>query len=133
MSLIQWSDDFSVGVASIDGDHKELISIINEFHASMRQGEAKAIYGRTLEKLETYTKSHFRREEALMEKHGYPDIEEQKRQHDIFEKNIAKAIADFKSGQTPSTLKAMNFLSKWLTDHIQKVDLELGAFLQGKT
>ena len=33
MALIEWRDDFKLGIASVDHEHEEMIRLINEAHA----------------------------------------------------------------------------------------------------
>ena len=41
MSLITWKKEFSVGVAEVDFEHRELIELINSLHDSARPGEGR--------------------------------------------------------------------------------------------
>ena len=38
MSLIEWKDEFSVGVAEVDLEHRDLIDLINDLHSLMGEG-----------------------------------------------------------------------------------------------
>jgi len=38
MSLINWREEFSVGVVEVDYEHQELIDLINLMHRSVREG-----------------------------------------------------------------------------------------------
>ena len=57
MALFAWSDDLSVGNSFIDGDHKKLITMINNFHDAMEQGRGNDVVGKVLNNLVIYTKS----------------------------------------------------------------------------
>ena len=35
MSLIEWKEEFSVGVAEVDLEHRDLIDLINDLHSLM--------------------------------------------------------------------------------------------------
>jgi uncharacterized protein (UPF0210 family) len=41
MSLIIWKEEFSVGVAEVDFEHRELIELINGLHDSARPGTGR--------------------------------------------------------------------------------------------
>ena len=38
MILIEWKDEFSLGVASVDFEHREMINLINELHSLVGKG-----------------------------------------------------------------------------------------------
>ena len=73
MPLIAWDQGFSVGVGSIDEQHKKLIGLLNDLHDAMRFGKGRDVLGKVLAELIDYTAYHFRTEEGLFAKYG-PDI-----------------------------------------------------------
>lgn len=130
MELIKWTDNLSVEIPSIDAQHKELIKIINELYEAMSQGKGKDILGKTLDRLVTYTKTHFSTEESYFSKFNYPDKDSHIGKH---KELVSKAIdlqSKFKSGNLMITIEVMNFLKDWLSNHIQKIDKEYSSFLK---
>jgi hemerythrin len=65
MALFDWKEDYSVGVASIDDQHKRLIAWINRLHEAMTAGAAGNVMEQTLADLIDYTVYHFATEEKL--------------------------------------------------------------------
>ncbi|MBI3574766.1 MAG: hemerythrin-like metal-binding protein, partial [Gammaproteobacteria bacterium] len=44
MSLIEWDEKYSVGIAAVDHEHRELIGLVNEAHERlMRPGGEEAV------------------------------------------------------------------------------------------
>lgn len=81
MSEIAWKQEYSVGNEAIDADHQGLFDLVRELaEADITDGLLNSI----LVRLENYAAGHFSREEALMEKMGYPGFEEHKKQHQAF-------------------------------------------------
>ena len=122
MELFQWSEKYSVGNFLIDGQHKRLVSMINQLHESMRDGKGKETLQKILDDLVRYTKEHFLTEEAMMKKANYPGYAAHKAEHDkLTEKavDLQKAYAD---GKAPLTMDVLNFLKNWLTNHIEGTD-----------
>jgi hemerythrin len=72
MSLIQWKDDYSVNVKEIDAQHQQLVNMVNELHAAMREGKANQVLQDLLKKLIDNTGYHFSTEEKLMQTYNYP-------------------------------------------------------------
>ena len=43
MALLTWQDKYSVGIAQIDDQHKQLIIMINELNDAMLAGKGKDV------------------------------------------------------------------------------------------
>ena len=41
MAIIEWKDEYSVGIQSIDQQHKIWVGLINKLHDAMKKGEGK--------------------------------------------------------------------------------------------
>jgi len=122
MALFEWKDSFSVGIDSIDEDHRGLINIINELFDAISHGMAKERIFSDLAKLIDYTKTHFKREETFFEKTNYPLLEEHKQQHDAFIKKINDLQNDFEKGNQTISVELLKFLTDWLVNHILSSD-----------
>lgn len=61
-----WSKSMSVGVHSLDSDHKLLFSLFTQLDEAVAAGEGLATVGSMLNALAEYMAYHFAREEALM-------------------------------------------------------------------
>ncbi|MEA1890408.1 MAG: hemerythrin domain-containing protein, partial [Pseudomonadota bacterium] len=63
-----WKEEYSVGIDSIDQQHKKLLSLINQLQTAVDYSTGKEFEREALDELVTYTKDHFSYEEGLMEK-----------------------------------------------------------------
>ena len=68
--LLIWSNDLSVGLDSIDEQHKVLVSLINELHSAMKARRSHSELLDVIDNLKNYTVTHFGYEEELFAKHG---------------------------------------------------------------
>lgn len=66
MSLITWSDSYSVKNMQMDDQHRKLVDLINDLHGAMKLGQGRQKLGTILDALVDYTRTHFRSEELLM-------------------------------------------------------------------
>lgn len=130
MPIINWSPDFSVGVGSIDTDHKVLIHLINELDDAIRRGEPKGTVSRVLDALLDYTDYHFTREEALMAACGYPEIGPHKRTHAMLRAQVHDIRDRYR--RNPESIHArevLAFLKNWLSAHIIGRDKRYAPFM----
>ena len=129
MALVVWTDQFSVGVKSIDDQHVVLCETLNDLHAAMMKGQARTITGPLLQRLVSYTVDHFSEEEALMEAANYPGLAMHRVKHRELTKQVGEYVVRFEKGDITLSHHLLDFLSGWLTTHIQTTDKEYGPWL----
>jgi len=119
MPIIHWTPDFSVGVSSLDTDHKVLISLINQLDDAIRAGEPRETVNRVLDALLDYTDYHFAREEALMRACGYPEIDAHMRTHATLRAQVHDIRDRYRRNpESMHSREVLAFLKNWLTAHI---------------
>ena len=132
MPLLNWNESYSVKIAQIDSQHKKLVDIINDLHNSMKAGKSKEVLGKILNQLIDYTANHFKTEEDLFSKYGYPESTTHKRQHGDFVGQVTKYKSDYENGKSVLSIDIMVFLKDWLLEHIAGTDKKYSSFLNSK-
>lgn len=132
MPFINWTDSLSVGIESIDEQHQLLVQIINDLNEAMKNNEADHIMVEIFARLISYTHVHFAFEEQLFDSHGYQGSEAHKAQHEALIETIDTLKSRLEGGGTTVGIEVMEFLRRWLTDHILKTDMEYANFLVEK-
>lgn len=133
MLLIEWSDELSVGVNSIDEQHKKLVNMINALNEAMLTGGSNELLGKIFTGLANYTQKHFSYEENLFAEYGYEDSQAHKQQHnDLIAQVVALKEKFTENPQGTISAELMQFLKRWLTNHIMKTDKEYTQFLLSK-
>lgn len=132
MGFITWSQKMSTDINEIDAQHKKLLSMLNDLYDAMKARKGKEALTPILKGLIDYTKTHFKNEENYMIKFGYPDFRQHKREHDDFVKKVNDFHVKFEEGKHSLTMEIMNFLSSWVTSHIQGSDKKYVPFFKEK-
>jgi len=129
MAIVSWNESFSVNVVQIDQEHKNLVDLTNKLHDAMREGKGKVVVGNVLDELIKYTETHFKNEENLMAKAGYPGLAS----HKLVHKKLVDQVKDLanknEAGALSLSMEVMNFLKAWLVDHIQGTDKNYSSHL----
>ncbi len=131
---VEWREDYSVGFERIDMQHQELFNRFNALMEACKSRQGREKIAELLNFLDEYVVTHFGEEEELMASYGYPGIQEHKAQHRHFcEKlNELKAILDEEGASVHLLVATNEAVLQWLIQHIRKVDLTLGTYLQEK-
>lgn len=128
MLFIQWTAASELGIPIIDEQHRGIVTTINTLHYFSAQGQGVEVLLPTFKIMEQYSILHFKLEEALMQKAGFPNFEQHRQAHrELIEKTIAV--------RTRSTLEhdptlALSFLKEWWVDHIRGNDREYVHWLK---
>ncbi|MBK1618279.1 hypothetical protein CKO42_07450 [Lamprobacter modestohalophilus] len=129
MKDLLWDKTLSVDVPEIDQDHRRLLELFNRLGHAVEDGEPQAYVEATLDELISCTGWHFQHEERLMEKHGYPGLQEHRAEHQaLITSGEALRQQLRQSGACPSP-QEIAFLEHWLTGHIYGTDMAMGAYL----
>lgn len=131
--MLTWTSDMSLGIASIDAQHKVLFDLINKLQDAMSKGESRAVLGEIFEGLITYTEQHFGYEKSLFEQLGYENAAEHLAKHDAFVEKMVNLQTQFQNNTNFMIgVDVMKFLTDWLVNHIQGDDKQYSGLFKQK-
>lgn len=131
MSFVEWTPELEVGSPEMDAQHRRLIAIINEYHESLSRGASNAELERIFTKVAEFATYHFRDEEALMERHGFPQLARHRLIHRQLVERVGELMAELHAGREGVSLQIQYFLKNWLTAHIKGVDCQYRTYVSG--
>ena len=126
---VEWKDEYSVGIESIDRQHKKLLSLINQLQTAVDYSTGDEFERDALDELVDYTKTHFSYEEGLLEQNNYPDFEPHKEQHKKMIEHVGKVLSEYEKDHDTAMHNAAEFLKEWLINHINGTDKQYSSFL----
>lgn len=127
MTELVWEQGMSVGIDSLDNDHKKLIAILAQLMAAKNGNYQQDSINAIFEQLEYYCQSHFAREEALLANIAYQQLDDHKKSHQHFIEKIPLLKQQwFAEVSEPEVVKEqiISFLQQWLIKHILEEDLD---------
>jgi hemerythrin len=65
MRTLIWRDSYSIGIDTLDEQHKTLLGYINELYESQKTSTSQAVIKDMIQKLHDYSVFHFKNEEDL--------------------------------------------------------------------
>lgn len=115
-----WQEKLSLGIPSMDDDHKILLTLIHQAKELIENSdteETKII----LDRLMDFTHTHLKREEEVMIACHYPSFEQHQAVHHVLLKQVKKMEKRQQLGNL-NMKELFKFLSFWWLDHIQTMD-----------
>ncbi len=132
MEFMNWRDEFSVGITSIDRQHRRMIELINRLEDGVRTHQEKKNMHSVLSELVSYTRNHFKTEEALMKTYKYPGYVQHRVEHQSLVKRVVEFRRKFEAGTLTDAHDLASFLMGWLEGHILGTDKKYGPYLVEK-
>lgn len=130
MDLIEWRDEYSIGVGLFDTQHQHLVKLANELITEFSDGGHTPRISELMADLYQHTLAHFDYEERFMLHYGYPGYVEHCRSHREFLKEIEAVGAETREQDFKVKVEHVQLLSTWFVEHITSEDSKYRAFFQ---
>lgn len=118
----------SVGVPYFDEQHERLIDILHELDSSVSQKRKARICREALLKLMNFADVHFYAEESMMQKIGFPGLEEHRADHRKIQSRLNTFKSELDRGITKSSEDLLEFIYGWIEQHLANFDVQYGEY-----
>jgi hemerythrin len=125
VTLLDWKDEYSVGIEAVDDEHKELIDFINRFHQEFDATEAKKTVPAFFGDLLVWISAHFALEEKFMRDQAYDRFDQHKEDHERLIDELREIMDAFAWAEEIDALELARCLDSWFTLHFRAHDAEL--------
>lgn len=129
MTLVEWREEFNIGIDEVDFEHQELIELINESYAIAKtEGSTVAVLdflGEIFEKIS----AHFALEEKEMKALKYDEYEDHKEDHEQLLDSIRDIMDEYEERYTIDEEEFGERLKEWFVKHFSTKDARLHKFL----
>ncbi len=119
---LAWKDEYDLGIASIDAQHRNIIGIINDLTDLMERGVSGDGISEAVSKMRRYAEEHLAYEENLFSRCGYAETDEHREEHDVFRETIEEFHARSKRSDPVVAIEMLGYLEGWLLKHILVTD-----------
>ncbi|HET9551739.1 MAG TPA: hemerythrin family protein [Anaeromyxobacteraceae bacterium] len=113
-----WKAAYELGLPELDAQHRQFFELMNRCAMAAAEGAGPAALDELLSELAAYADYHFSAEEAVLDRCGYPGLEQQRAEHRRFRADLARLVAQ----ETPSVLATLTFTRDWLLGHVLGAD-----------
>ena len=129
MTLIEWRDEFKIGIDEVDFEHQELIELINESYNEAKNEDSFLAVLDSLGEIFEKISAHFALEEKEMRQLKYDQYEDHKEEHEQLLDSIRDIMDEY---EEKTILDAEDFgvrLKDWFVNHFSTKDARLHKFL----
>ena len=125
MSLIEWREEFSVGVPSVDLEHRDLINLINDLHGLLGEGATQEQVVTALGEIYAQISAHFALEEKFMRDVRYDGLDEHKEAHEELLDELRDIMDRVEDDGSFEEERLSRELERWFTEHFRTQDARL--------
>jgi hemerythrin-like metal-binding protein len=132
MSLLEWRDEFRIGIDEVDHEHQVLIALINELHAALAADRTSERIEDFLGEIHAHIAAHFALEEKDMQIRGYPEFAAHKADHERLLDDIRDIMDEQHDRGVLDDRAFSGRMTAWFGDHFRTYDARLHNFLRAQ-
>ena len=125
MTLLQWKPEYSVGVDSMDDEHREMIDLINDIYERLESDSNVEQIEACLGDIFSTISMHFALEEKMMRSSNYAEYQAHKDDHENLLDQIRDLMDDYDADSSTGAVKLEQSLSGWFAGHFSTFDARL--------
>ena len=126
-NLLEWRDEFRIGIQEVDYEHQTLIAAINALHGPVTDWSQPDAVAAFLGELHALISAHFALEEKVMRATGYARYAEHKRDHERLLDEIREIMDAYGVRHQPRIDELRDALNVWFGHHFRTHDAALHA------
>ena len=127
--IATWKADYCTGHIAVDGQHREIFRLVNQFSEAVATRRARALMRPVIDRLVSYVAEHFEEEERLMRRAGFPDRTAHAAAHAAFGAQVQEVARAYQAGELVLPITLSQFMLDWLDGHIKVSDQALVEWL----
>jgi len=132
MSLLEWKSEYSVGIESMDFEHRKMIGMINEIYDELTQHRDAESIEQFLGDIHASISAHFALEERMMRNADYAEYEAHKDDHEELLDQIRDMMEEFRVDSEIGFGILRENLANWFEAHFGSFDARLHGQLGGE-
>jgi hemerythrin len=126
--MIKFDNNLLTHVEEMDKQHMKFVELLNSTYELLREGKKEEALELFERDLLAYMEHHLSEEEKFMEKIGYPELEQHRKVHELFRREVYNLAPLIEKGGPKAFREALSFAWGWLYSHIAKTDKKYGIY-----
>lgn len=130
--MLEWKEEFRIGIDAIDHEHRQLIDLINKtlflIEAENQTGQNKEEILNHLGEIHAVTSAHFALEEQEMAQINYPEFAPHKTDHEALLDSLLDIMDEATPEDSTLLLRLEERLTSWFSNHFRTFDAAFHRF-----
>lgn len=122
MQLLEWKDEYSLGIPEVDYEHRELITLINDLLLQLPGNGTSTGITDLLGEIYARIALHFALEEKIMRNQNYDQLVQHKADHDRLLNEIRDVMDEYENSVNIDTENFAARLDRWFSEHFRTMD-----------
>ena len=127
-----WSEEMSVGIPSIDAQHRFLFGQINELANLRERGASRESLLHVLRRLMKFSDAHFGAEDEVMINSDFPLFLNHRAEHQQYISRLAVFVDEYSRGLQDLPDKMLKFLVAWWLKHVCNSDQKYARWIRNE-
>jgi hemerythrin-like metal-binding protein len=132
MPILEWKKSYSVGIESLDRQHRHLLELINQLSALRPKAADRKGLFTLLNAFAEYAQTHFKTEEQYLTKYDFPGLVQHQREHVAFTADVFRLAQQLENDDPAIHAEVCRFVKDWYISHVLGTDREYIEFLSAK-
>jgi hemerythrin len=128
--LLQWQEEYSVGVKELDDQHQNLLNIINSLLSEKEDEFDQNKLSIAISAMIHHAYIHFATEEQYLAQANYPDFKPHVLDHVGFIMKTLELSLKVKDGTRENRLELLSYLKNWYSSHVLGIDRQYIPYLK---
>lgn len=120
--MLEWKEEYSLGLQEIDNQHIKLIELINRLYDAFIKRQQSDEVIKVIVELSEYIDVHFSTEEVYFKRFNYAETTEHIKEHHFFIEKVKEFQTQVKENKGRYVFNIINFLQDWLVNHVTVTD-----------
>jgi hemerythrin len=130
--MIEFDGNLLTHVKEMDEQHMKLVELLNSTYKLLKEGKKEEALELFEKEILSYVEHHLSEEEKFMEKIGYPELDQHRKVHKLFRREIYNLAPLIENGDPKAFRQALSLAWAWLYNHIAKTDKKYGIYAKEK-
>jgi hemerythrin len=126
--MVEFDSNLFTHVEEMDKQYIKLVELLNNTYELLKEDRKEKAAKLFEKEFLAYVEYNLSEEEKFMEEIGYPELEQHRKIHEVFRREICNLAPHIENGDLKAFREVLALAWGWLYNHIAKTDKKYGVY-----